>query len=216
MNIQDRQEIFVRFQAARPNPTTELEYNSPFQLLVSVMLSAQTTDKSVNLATRKFYPKHGTPLGILRLGERGLAAYIRTIGLYKKKARYATAIAKSLIENYGGEIPRTLLDLEKLPGVGRKTANVVLNVAFGYLTIAVDTHVFRVCNRTGIVKGKTVLEVEKKLVALTPLVYRRHAHNWLVLHGRYICTARNPRCHQCQISDLCFTHSQNNSIESRV
>jgi endonuclease III len=196
-------ECFRRFQAANPEPRTELEYGSPFQLLVAVMLSAQATDRSVNLATRRFFPGHGTPQGILALGEAGLAEFIRTIGLYKTKARNVIRTCELLLERHGGEVPDNREALEALPGVGRKTANVVLNTAFHQPTLAVDTHIFRVANRTGIAPGRNVLEVEQALLRRVPQAYRLNAHHWLILHGRYVCVARKPKCPQCLISDLC-------------
>lgn len=203
MNSAKRTEIFQRLQAANPKPTTELEYSSTFQLLIAVILSAQATDKSVNLATRKFFPQYGTPTGLLALGEAGLAEYIKTIGLYKTKARNVIMTCQMLLERHGGEVPEDREALEALPGVGRKTANVVLNTAFGHPTIAVDTHIFRVANRTGIAPGKTVLEVERKLNKVIPKPFLLNAHHWLILHGRYVCVARKPKCPQCGISDLC-------------
>lgn len=203
MNAAKRTEIFQRLQAANPNPTTELEYETTFQLLIAVILSAQATDVSVNLATRKFFPQHGTPEGILALGEEGLTEYIKTIGLFRTKARNVIATCRMLLELHGGEVPNDRAALEALPGVGRKTANVVLNTAFGQPTIAVDTHIFRVANRTGIAKGKNVLEVERRLERLIPKPFLQDAHHWLILHGRYVCVARKPKCPQCGISDLC-------------
>lgn len=203
MNAAKRREIFARLQAANPHPTTELEYDTPFQLLIAVLLSAQATDKSVNIATRKFFPTHGTPQGLLALGEEGLADYIKTIGLYRTKAKNTIATCRILIEQHGGEVPQTREALEALPGVGRKTANVVLNTAFGQPTMAVDTHIFRVSNRTGIAPGKNVLEVERKLEKFVPAEYMQDAHHWLILLGRYVCVARKPKCPQCGISDLC-------------
>ncbi|WP_313622280.1 endonuclease III [Achromobacter sp.] len=203
MNAAKRREIFARLHAANPSPTTELEYDTPFQLLIAVLLSAQATDKSVNIATRKFFPQYGTPEALLALGEEGLADYIKTIGLYRTKAKNAIATCKLLIEQHGGEVPKTREALEALPGVGRKTANVVLNTAFGQPTMAVDTHIFRVSNRTGIAPGKNVLEVELKLEKFVPREYLLDAHHWLILHGRYVCVARKPKCPQCGISDLC-------------
>lgn len=203
MNAAKRREIFARLQAANPNPTTELEYDTPFQLLIAVLLSAQATDKSVNIATRKFFPEHGTPAAMLALGEDGLADYIKTIGLFRTKAKNAIATCRILLEQHGGEVPRTREELEALPGVGRKTANVVLNTAFGEHTMAVDTHIFRVSNRTGIAPGKNVLEVERKLEKFVPAEYMLNAHHWLILLGRYVCVARKPKCPQCGISDLC-------------
>ncbi|AYD63487.1 MULTISPECIES: endonuclease III [Achromobacter] len=203
MNAAKRREIFARLQAANPNPTTELEYDTPFQLLIAVLLSAQATDKSVNIATRKFFPQYGTPQALLALGEEGLSDYIKTIGLYRTKAKNTIATCRILLEHHGGQVPTTREALESLPGVGRKTANVVLNTAFGQPTMAVDTHIFRVSNRTGIAPGKNVLEVEEKLVKFIPREYIQDAHHWLILHGRYICVARKPKCPQCGISDLC-------------
>lgn len=203
MNAAKRREIFARLQAANPNPTTELEYDTPFQLLIAVLLSAQATDKSVNIATRKFFPRYGTPQALLDLGEEGLSDYIKTIGLFRTKAKNTIATCRILLEHHGGEVPQTREALESLPGVGRKTANVVLNTAFGQPTMAVDTHIFRVSNRTGIAPGKNVLEVEDKLVKFVPREYIQDAHHWLILHGRYICVARKPKCPQCGISDLC-------------
>lgn len=203
MNAAKRREIFARLQAANPHPTTELEYQTPFQLLIAVLLSAQATDKSVNLATRKFFPEYGTPQALLDLGEEGLAQYIKTIGLYRTKAKNAIATCRLLLERHGGEVPQDRASLEALPGVGRKTANVVLNTAFGQPTIAVDTHIFRVSNRTGIAPGNNVLDVELKLEKVIPRDFVQDAHHWLILHGRYICVARKPKCPQCGISDLC-------------
>jgi len=203
MNNAKRHEIFQRLQAANPAPTTELEYDTPFQLLIAVMFSAQATDKSVNLATRKLFPRYGTPQAILALGEDGLADAIKTIGLYRSKARHAIATCRLLIDRHGSEVPRSREALEALPGVGRKTANVVLNTAFGEPTIAVDTHIFRVANRTGLAPGANVLAVERKLEKVVPGEYRLNAHHWLILHGRYVCVARKPRCPQCGIGDLC-------------
>jgi endonuclease-3 len=209
MNSTIRREIFTRFKSANPHPTTELEYNSPFELLIAVVLSAQATDKSVNLATRKLFPKANTPEKILELGETGLREIIKSIGLYKTKAKNILATCRMLIEQYGGSVPRTREQLEKLPGVGRKTANVVLNTAFGEPTMAVDTHIFRVANRTGIARGKTVLEVELKLLKCIPGEFRHDAHHWLILHGRYICVARKPKCAICLINDLCEYEEKN-------
>ncbi|MGE8546205.1 endonuclease III [Alcaligenes sp. Marseille-Q7550] len=203
MNAAKRHEIFSRFQAANPKPTTELEYDSTFQLLIAVILSAQATDKSVNLATRRFFPEHGTPQGILAMGEDGLREAIKTIGLYKTKAANVIKTCQILLERHQGQVPCDRAALEALPGVGRKTANVVLNTAFGLPTIAVDTHIFRVANRTGIAPGKNVVEVEKKLERVIPKEFLLDAHHWLILHGRYICVARTPKCPQCGIADLC-------------
>jgi len=198
-----RAEIFRRLRAANPAPRTELAYATPFELLVSVILSAQATDKSVNLATAQLFPKANTPAALLALGRRGLERYVRRIGLYRTKARNILATCKLLIERHGGEVPRTREELQALPGVGRKTANVILNTAFGQPTIAVDTHIFRVSNRTGIAPGKDVVAVEEKLLKLVPDEFKLDAHHWLILHGRYVCKARKPDCPACLIRDLC-------------
>ena len=198
-----RHELFRRLRAANPEPKSELDYGTPYQLLVAVVLSAQATDKSVNLATARLFPVAGTPQAMLELGEARLAEAIRTIGLYRTKAKNVIALSRLLLERHGGEVPRTREALEALPGVGRKTANVVLNVAFGEPTIAVDTHIFRVANRTGLAPGKDPRKVEDKLMKVVPEAYRRHAHHWLILHGRYVCLARKPGCPQCVIRDLC-------------
>ena len=203
MNPGKRREIYARLRAANPQPATELEYSGPFQLLVSVILSAQATDKSVNAATRKLYDVAPTPTAIAALGVEGLARYIRTIGLYNTKAKNVIATCKQLLVEHGGEVPRDRAALEALPGVGRKTANVVLNTAFGEATIAVDTHIFRVANRTGLARGKTPLAVEAGLLKFTPEAFRKDAHHWLILHGRYVCLARSPKCASCLIADLC-------------
>lgn len=203
MNAQKRLEIFTRLRAANPSPKTELEYDTPFQLLIAVLLSAQATDKSVNLATRRFFPEHGTPQGLLDLGVDGVAERIKTIGLYKTKAKNVVATCRILLETYGGEVPQTREALESLPGVGRKTANVVLNTAFGEAAMAVDTHIFRVANRTHLAPGKNVVEVEHKLMRFVPRDFLLDAHHWLILHGRYVCVARKPKCPQCGIEDLC-------------
>jgi len=215
MNPSKRREIFTRFRAANPHPTTELEYSTPFELLVAVVLSAQATDKSVNLATRKLFPHTNTPEKILALGETGLRDAIKSIGLFKTKAKNILATCKLLIQHHGSQVPQTRDQLEKLPGVGRKTANVMLNTAFGEPTIAVDTHIFRVANRTGIAPGKNVLEVELKLLKFIPQEFRHDAHHWLILHGRYVCKARKPECAVCSINDLCEFKQKtlkNNSI----
>jgi endonuclease-3 len=209
MNAAKRAEIFRRFQAANPHPETELEYSSPFELLVAVVLSAQATDKGVNLATRKLFAKANTPEKILALGEAGLKDYIKTIGLYQNKARHIIQTCRLLIDQHQSQVPANREALEKLPGVGRKTANVILNVAFGEPTMAVDTHIFRVANRTGIAPGKTPLEVEKKLLRHIPAEFMQHAHHWLILHGRYICQARKPQCFRCSILDLCDYKDKN-------
>jgi len=203
MNSAKRLEMFACLQASNPHPTTELEYQSPFELLIAVILSAQATDKSVNQATRKLFPRANTPQAIVALGETDLLEYIKSIGLYKSKARNILATCQLLIEKYAGEVPRTRETLEELPGVGRKTANVVLNTAFGEPTIAVDTHIFRVANRTGLARGKNVLEVELKLLKAVPREFRHDAHHWLILHGRYVCKARRPECSKCIIRHLC-------------
>lgn len=198
-----RHEIFTRLQAADPDPRTELKYASPFQLLVSVVLSAQATDKSVNQATVALFRDAPTPAAMLALGVTGLSAYIRSIGLFNTKARNLIETCCILIEHFDGQVPSEREKLESLPGVGRKTANVVLNVAFGEATIAVDTHIFRVANRLGLAPGRTPLEVEQKLLEVVPEPFRRHAHHWLILHGRYVCTARKPKCSSCVLLDLC-------------
>lgn len=208
MNPQKRREIFTRFQAANPKPQTELEYGNDFQLLIAVLLSAQTTDKAVNIATRKFFPANETPQKMFALGEARLAEYIKTIGLYKTKAKNVIATCKILVEQHHGKVPEDRESLEALPGVGRKTANVVLNTAFGHPTIAVDTHIFRVSNRTKIAPGKDVVAVEKGLEKFIPAEFKVDAHHWLILHGRYICVARTPKCTQCGISDLCEFRSK--------
>ena len=203
MNKQKRTEIFERLKAANPAPTTELEYSSTFELLIAVILSAQATDVGVNKATRKLFPVANTPQAILDLGEDGLKGYINTIGLYNSKAANVIKTCRALIDNHDGEVPATRAELTALPGVGRKTANVVLNTAFGQPAMAVDTHIFRVSNRTGIAPGKTVREVEDRLLRLVPKPYLQDAHHWLILHGRYVCKARTPTCDQCVIVDLC-------------
>jgi endonuclease-3 len=203
MNRKKIEEIFRRLRAARPHPTTELEYGSPFELLIAVMLSAQATDKSVNLATRVLYKHANTPQAILALGVEGLSQYIRTIGLFNTKAKNVIETCRMLIQRHGGEVPESREALEALPGVGRKTANVILNTAFGHPTIAVDTHIFRVSNRTGIARGKDVREVEDRLLKVVPDEFKHDAHHWLILHGRYICLARKPGCPECPIVDLC-------------
>ncbi len=203
MNRAKRTEIFHRLRELNPHPTTELIYTSPFELLIAVMLSAQSTDVGVNKATRKLYPVANTPEKILALGEDGLKRYIATIGLYNAKAKNVIATCRILIEQHGSEVPHSREALEALPGVGRKTANVVLNTAFGEPTIAVDTHIFRVANRTGIAPGKTVSAVELGLEKHVPAEFKQNAHHWLILHGRYVCKARKPDCPQCVIRDLC-------------
>ncbi len=203
MNKQIRQKIFSKLRSENPNPTTELEYSSPFELLIAVILSAQATDVGVNKATRKLYPVANTPEAIYALGVAGLKNYIKTIGLFNTKANNVIKTCKILMETHSSVIPETRAELEALPGVGRKTANVVLNTAFKQPTMAVDTHIFRVSNRTGIAKGKNVLEVENRLVRLVPEEFLMDAHHWLILHGRYTCVARKPRCGSCTIEDLC-------------
>ena len=203
MNAQKRRKIFERLRAANPEPRGELEYRTPFELLVAVILSAQATDKSVNLATRELFRHARTPQQLLALGIDGLVPYIKRIGLYRAKAKNILATCALLIERHAGKVPREREALEQLPGVGRKTANVVLNIAFGEATIAVDTHIFRVANRSGIAPGRTPLEVERKLLKFVPEEFRLHAHHWLILHGRYVCKARSPLCQQCAIADLC-------------
>ncbi|MET0091806.1 MAG: endonuclease III [Candidatus Thiodiazotropha sp.] len=203
MNKEKRQAIFERLQAANPHPTTELNYTTPFELLVAVTLSAQATDKGVNKATDKLFAVANTPQAILDLGLDGLKSYIKTIGLFNNKAKNIIEACRLLIEQHDGIVPEDRTALEALPGVGRKTANVVLNTAFGHPTMAVDTHIFRVSNRTGLAPGKTPLEVEKKLLRFTPNAFLQDAHHWLILHGRYTCVARKPRCGSCVIEDLC-------------
>jgi endonuclease-3 len=196
-------EFFRRLADANPNPTTELEYASPFQLLVAVVLSAQATDKSVNIATRGLFAAAPTPEAMLALGEEGVVEHIRTIGLFRNKAKNTVALSRLLLERHGGEVPRSRAALEALPGVGRKTANVVLNTVFGEPVMAVDTHIFRLANRTGLAPGKEVLAVEQALMRRVPKEYLRDAHHWLILHGRYVCTARKPKCSDCRVRDLC-------------
>ena len=203
MNQQKRQLIFERLRAANPAPRTELNYSSPFELLVAVILSAQATDKGVNKATASLFPVANTPQALLNLGEEGLKSHIRTLGLYNAKAANIIKTCALLIERHGGEVPEERAALEALPGVGRKTANVILNTAFGHETLAVDTHILRVANRTGLATGRTPLEVEQKLLRLLPKEFLQDAHHWLILHGRYICMARKPRCGDCLIQDLC-------------
>jgi endonuclease-3 len=203
MNKAKRYEIFSRLQKENPSPTTELNYSSPFELLIAVILSAQATDVSVNKATVRLFAAANTPQSILALGEEGLKKFIKTIGLYNSKAKNIIKTCEILIEQHNSQVPEQQKDLEALPGVGRKTANVVRNTAFGHPTIAVDTHIFRVANRTRIAPGKTVLEVEKKLLKYVPDEFKKDAHHWLILHGRYTCVARKPRCSSCIIEDLC-------------
>jgi len=208
MKSEDRAEFFRRLRDIDPQPTTELEYQSHFELLISVILSAQATDVSVNLATRRLYKKANTPQAIVVLGEQGLKAYIKTIGLFNSKAKNIVATCKILLEKHAGVVPSNRAALEALPGVGRKTANVVLNTAFGEPTVAVDTHIFRVANRTGLAIGKTPLIIERKLLKSVPPQYLLNAHHWLILHGRYVCKASKPNCPQCIVRDLCRTGKQ--------
>ncbi|WP_332851469.1 endonuclease III [Duganella sp. S19_KUP01_CR8] len=208
MNPAKRYEMFVRFRAANPKPETELAYTSPFELLIAVLLSAQATDVGVNKATRKLYPVANTPQAILDLGEEELKTYIQTIGLYKTKAKNVISTCRMLVELHGGEVPRDRESLEALPGVGRKTANVVMNTAFGEPTMAVDTHIFRVSNRTGLAPGKNVDIVEQKLLKFVPKEFLQDAHHWLILHGRYTCKARKPECWNCMQQDLCDYRSK--------
>ena len=203
MNRDKRTEIYSRWQRQNPNPTTELEYDNPFELLIAVILSAQATDVSVNKATAKLFPVANTPAAIASLGVKGLTPYIRHIGLFNSKAKNVVETCRILEDRYDGKVPRERAALESLPGVGRKTANVVLNTAFGEPTIAVDTHIFRVSNRTGIAWGKTPLEVEKRLLRLVPDEFLKDAHHWLILHGRYVCKARTPECWRCSIAEWC-------------
>ncbi|MFV8835613.1 endonuclease III [Aquisalimonas sp.] len=203
MNKEKRREIFQRLRDHNPAPTTELEYSTAFELLVAVVLSAQATDRGVNKATARLFPVANTPEAILALGEDGLKEHIKTIGLFNSKAANIMKLCRMLVDRHGGEVPRTRGELEALPGVGRKTANVILNTAFGQPTMAVDTHIYRVSNRTGLAPGKTVREVEDRLVRWTPKAFLHDAHHWLILHGRYVCVARKPRCGACVIHDLC-------------
>ena len=207
-----RKEFFARLAAADPEPKTELEYATPFQLLVAVVLSAQATDKGVNRATRPLFRAYPTPQALAGLGAEGIAEYIHTIGLYPTKSKNVSALSRLIVERHGGEVPNNRAALEALPGVGRKTANVVLNIVFGEATIAVDTHIFRVSNRTGLAPGKDVLAVEKKLLKVVPNEYRLHAHHWLILHGRYTCKARTPDCGRCQMNDLC-TYKEKSDVQ---
>jgi endonuclease-3 len=209
MNRERVRALFLRLQAANPAPTTELRYGTPFELLVAVMLSAQATDVSVNKVTARLFRIANTPQAMVELGEEGLKEHIKTIGLFNSKARHILAASRRLLEAHGGEVPADRAALEALPGVGRKTANVVLNTAFGESTIAVDTHIFRVANRTGLARGKTPLAVERGLLRRVPAEFRRHTHHWLILHGRYVCTARKPHCWECPIEDLCEHRDKN-------
>lgn len=197
------QTLFERFRAANPEPKSDLEYGSPYQLLVAVVLSAQATDKGVNVATRKLFPVAPTPEAMVSLGVAGVEEHIKTIGLFRAKAKNVVALSHQLLEKYGGEVPNDRAALEALPGVGRKTANVVLNIVFGAPTMAVDTHIFRISNRIGLAPGKDVLAVEQALLKVVPAEFMLHAHHWLILHGRYVCTARKPLCERCTITDLC-------------
>jgi endonuclease-3 len=203
VNAQRRRAIFEALRQANPEPRSELEFRTPFELLVAVVLSAQATDRSVNLATRALFRAAATPAAMLQLGEQGLIEHIKTIGLFRTKARNVIGLCRALVDGHGGQVPRTREALEALPGVGRKSANVVLNVAFGEPTIAVDTHIFRVANRTGLAPGKDVAEVEQRLLKTVPQEFRQHAHHWLILHGRYVCVARKPKCWQCGIARWC-------------
>ncbi len=209
MNAHKRRTIYERLRAENPSPTTELVYSTPFELLVAVILSAQATDVSVNKATRSLFPAASTPAAMRDLGEEGVRAHIRNIGLFNAKAKNLVATCRLLLEHHGGEVPCEREALERLPGVGRKTANVVLNTAFGIPVIAVDTHIFRVANRTRLARGKTPREVEDRLERWTPSEFKRDAHHWLILHGRYVCTARKPACGRCIIADLCeYRHKE--------
>jgi endonuclease III len=203
VNDAQRRALFGRLRDGNPAPTTELEYHTPFELLVAVVLSAQATDVSVNKATARLFPVANTPRALARLGAEGIKPHIRTIGLFNTKAKSVAALSQAILDLHGGEVPRTREALEALPGVGRKTANVVLNTAFGEPTIAVDTHIFRVANRTGLAPGRTVRAVEDRLLRTTPAEFRKDAHHWLILHGRYVCKARKPECPRCVIRDLC-------------
>lgn len=210
MKLAARQEFFARLAAIDPEPKTELEYSTPFQLLVAVVLSAQATDKGVNRATRPMFRAHSTPQSLLAIGEEGISEYIQTIGLYRTKAKNVAALTQQILTQHGGEVPHNREALEALPGVGRKTANVVLNVVFGEPTMAVDTHIFRVANRTGLGLGKNVEIVEQKLLKSVPQKYRQQAHHWLILLGRYTCKARTPECYRCVVNDLCSFKNKTN------
>jgi endonuclease III len=216
MKPAQREEFFRRMQELNPHPKSDLQYSTPFELLIAVILSAQATDKSVNIATAKLFPIANTPQKILRLGEEKLIRYVQTIGLYRMKAKNVVATCKILIEEHGGDVPNTREALEALPGVGRKTANVVLNIAFGEPTIAVDTHIFRVGNRMGMAPGKDVLAVEQKLMKVVPKQYMQHAHHWLILHGRYTCVARNPKCGECIAFDVCGFRDKHRCKDKRA
>jgi endonuclease-3 len=215
MNAEKRHAIFTRLAQADPSPTTELAFTTPFELLAAVLLSAQATDVSVNAATRRLFPVANTPEAILALGEKRLVPYIASIGLFRTKAKHLIQTCRILVERHQGQVPEDREALESLPGVGRKTANVVLNTAFGWPTIAVDTHIFRVGNRTGIAWGKTVREVEDRLVRLVPEEFQRNAHHWLILHGRYMCKARKPECWRCGIADLCDFRQKTTLADAR-
>ncbi len=212
MNAAEIRRFFEHLQAANPEPVTELNYSNPFELLAAVMLSAQSTDVGVNKATAKLYPVANTPQAVLKLGEEELKKYISSLGLYNSKAKHLIGTCKILVDTHGGAVPRTRKELEALPGVGRKTANVILNVLFGEPTMAVDTHIFRLGNRTGLAPGKTPLDVEKGLLKVIPQEFMQHAHHWLILHGRYICTARKPRCHQCPVVAECHWPEKSSPI----
>ena len=217
VNPQKRRAIYERLRSENPNPRTELHYKTPFELLVAVVLSAQATDKGVNAATARLFPVASTPQAILALGQEGLEGYIRTIGLYRAKAKNLIETCRLLLERHGGEVPQSRVALEALPGVGRKTANVILNTAFGQPTIAVDTHIFRVANRTALAPGDDVVEVERRLEKFTPDEFKHNAHHWLILHGRYVCIARKPKCPQCVIRELCeYRHKTKDEAEIAV
>jgi endonuclease III len=213
MKSADREEFFRRLQKINPNPKSDLEYTTPFELLIAVILSAQATDKSVNVATAKLFPKANTPEKILKLGEEKLITYIQTIGLYRNKAKNVIATCRILIDEHGGAVPDNREALEALPGVGRKTANVVLNIAFGQPTMAVDTHIFRIGNRMGMAPGKDVVAVEEKLLKVVPKEFMQHAHHWLILHGRYTCVARKPKCGACPVYDICGFKQKQDFVE---
>lgn len=213
MSAAERHEFFRRLQDINPHPQSDLEYATPFELLVAVILSAQATDKSVNLATEKLYPVANTPQALLKLGEAGLTPYIQSIGLYRTKAKNVIAMCAQLLERHHGQVPETREALEALPGVGRKTANVVLNVAFGHPTMAVDTHIFRISNRMGLAPGKDVVAVEQRLLKNVPEEFMQHAHHWLILHGRYTCIARKPKCGACPVYDLCKFPERHSYVE---
>ncbi|MFA9459732.1 endonuclease III [Thiohalorhabdus methylotrophus] len=214
MTAEEAEAFIARLAETDPTPTTELNYSTPFELLVAVSLSAQSTDVGVNKATEKLFPVASTPEAMLALGEEGIRDYIRTLGLFNNKAKNLAEASRILVEEYGGGVPEERAALERLPGVGRKTANVILNTAFGHPTIAVDTHIFRVSNRTGLAPGKNVTAVERALEAILPAAYKRHAHHWLILHGRYTCTARRPKCAQCRVYDLCLWPEKEEYAES--